>query len=79
LADTAQVAGFLKRRYARAIERGDDRTATRLRAEIDRLINDHATDGARGGDVVERDWWQSTKHGQIEPAIDYCDILGPHL
>jgi hypothetical protein len=39
LPDTAGVIEFLKRRYAGAIERGDDRTATRLRAEIDHLIN----------------------------------------
>jgi len=33
------VIQFLKRRYARAIGSGDDRTATRLRAELDRLLN----------------------------------------
>jgi hypothetical protein len=30
---------FLKRRFAGAIRCGDDRTATRLRVELDRLIN----------------------------------------
>jgi hypothetical protein len=30
---------FLKRRFASAIRCGDDRTATRLRAELDRLMN----------------------------------------
>jgi hypothetical protein len=33
------VIEFLKRRYASAIARGDDQTATRLRAELDRLMN----------------------------------------
>ena len=33
------VIQFLKRRYARAIGCGDDRTASRLRAELDRLLN----------------------------------------
>ena len=33
------VIEFLKRRYASAIRCGDDRTATRLRAELDRLMN----------------------------------------
>jgi hypothetical protein len=33
------VIEFLKRRYASAIARGDDKTATRLRAELDRLMN----------------------------------------
>jgi hypothetical protein len=33
------VVQFLKRRYAGAIRCGDHRTATRLRAELDRLMN----------------------------------------
>jgi hypothetical protein len=33
------VVQFLKRRYASAIRSGDQRTATRLRAELDRLMN----------------------------------------
>ena len=33
------VIEFLKRRYASAIACGDDRTATRLRAELDRRMN----------------------------------------
>jgi hypothetical protein len=33
------VIEFLKRRWASAIRSGDDRTATRLRAELDRLMN----------------------------------------
>jgi hypothetical protein len=37
------VVQFLKRRYASAIRCGDDRTATRLRAELDRLINGPAS------------------------------------
>jgi hypothetical protein len=37
---------FLKRRYASAIACGDDQTATRLRAELDRLMNGS---GARSG------------------------------
>ncbi|HYZ25643.1 MAG TPA: hypothetical protein VE592_08415 [Geminicoccaceae bacterium] len=36
------VIQFLRRRYASAIGRGDDRTATRLRAELDRLLNGSA-------------------------------------
>jgi hypothetical protein len=34
------VLEFLRRRYASAIACGDDRTATRLRGELDRLMND---------------------------------------
>jgi hypothetical protein len=30
---------FLKRRFASAIRCGDDRTASRLRVELDRLMN----------------------------------------
>jgi hypothetical protein len=33
------VVDFLKRRFASAIRCGDERTATRLRAELDRLMN----------------------------------------
>ena len=40
------VIQFLKRRYASAIGCGDDHTATRLRAEIDRLMNGS---GSRSG------------------------------
>lgn len=36
------IIRFLKRRYASAIGCGDDRTATRLRAELDRLMNGRA-------------------------------------
>ena len=36
------VIQFLKRSYASAIGCGDDRTATRLRAELDRLMNGRA-------------------------------------
>jgi hypothetical protein len=68
---------FLKRRYASAIERADDRTATRLRAEIDELINQSAralprraagaTQARRGGATL------------VQFAQEYDDILGPHL
>jgi hypothetical protein len=34
------VIDFLRRRYASAIASGDDRTAARLRGELDRLMND---------------------------------------
>lgn len=43
--DTARdeaVIQFLRRRYASAIGCGDDRTATRLRAALDRLLNGRA-------------------------------------
>jgi hypothetical protein len=33
------VVDFLKRRFANAIRCGDERTATRLRTELDRLMN----------------------------------------
>ena len=33
------VIQFLKRRYASAIGCGDEQTATRLRIELDRLLN----------------------------------------
>ena len=38
---------FLKRRFASAIQCGDDRTATRLRAELDRLMNGPRARGER--------------------------------
>ena len=34
------IIEFLRRRYASAIAAGDDRTALRLRGELDRLMND---------------------------------------
>jgi hypothetical protein len=40
-ADRLAVA-FLKRRFASALRLGDDRTATRLRAQLDRLMNGKA-------------------------------------
>jgi hypothetical protein len=36
------TAEFLKRRFASALRCGDDRTATRLRAQLDRLMNGSA-------------------------------------
>ena len=33
------IIEFLKRRYASAIACGDDQTASRLRAQLDRLMN----------------------------------------
>jgi hypothetical protein len=41
------VIQFLKRRYASAIGCGDDRTATRLRVELDRLLNGPAGNAGR--------------------------------
>ena len=40
-ADRLAVA-FLKHRFASALRLGDDRTATRLRAQLDRLMNGKA-------------------------------------
>jgi hypothetical protein len=39
MADEHRGLPFLKRRYARAIECGDDETAARLRLELDLLMN----------------------------------------
>ena len=36
------VVEFLKRRFASALRCGDDRTATRLRTQLDRLMNGRA-------------------------------------
>ena len=69
---------FLKRRYASAIERADNRTATRLRAELNRLLNEPAPRARADRDAdatVER----SVGPAQARPAYDYDDILGPHL
>jgi hypothetical protein len=41
------IIRFLKRRYASAIDCGDDRTATRLRAELDRLMNGRAAEAGQ--------------------------------
>jgi hypothetical protein len=50
MADEHRGLPFLKRRYARAIECGDDETAARLRLELDLLMNGPlarlGTDGA---------------------------------
>jgi len=68
---------FLKRRYASAIERADDRTATRLRAEIDRLINQPGRDLPRRiSDAAARRVAGATL---VQFAHDPNDILGPHL
>jgi hypothetical protein len=34
-----QLSDFLRRRLGQAIERGDNQTAGRLRAQLDRLLN----------------------------------------
>jgi hypothetical protein len=50
VADEHRGLPFLKRRYARAIESGDDETASRLRVELDLLMNGAlARPGAGGG------------------------------
>jgi hypothetical protein len=68
---------FLKRRYASAIERADDRTATRLRAEIDRLINQPGRDPPhRISDASARRVAGATL---VQFPHDHDDILGPHL
>ncbi len=68
---------FLKRRYASAIERADDRTAARLRVEIDRLINQPGRDPPRRmSDAAARRVAGATL---VQFAHDYDDILGPHL
>lgn len=46
------IIEFLRRRYANAIARGDDRTASRLRAELDRIMNGVA-DGRPGSELPE--------------------------
>ncbi len=84
--DAAGVAEFLKRRYARAIECGDDRTAARLRAEIDRLINGPATVLSLADRVARAGSRRSAGAAQPQPRYDhddilydYDDILGPNL
>lgn len=46
------IIDFLRRRYASAIACGDDRTAARLRAELDRLMNGRDRSGHRIGPEV---------------------------
>jgi hypothetical protein len=65
---------FLKRRYASAIERADDRTATRLRAEIDELIRQPAADAVAGGRSS-----RSAELAWLRPWEEHDDILEPHL
>ena len=84
--DAAGVAEFLKRRYARAIECGDDRTAARLRAEIDRLINGPATVLSLADRVAPAGSGRSAGAARLQPIYghndilyDPDDILGPHL
>jgi hypothetical protein len=86
LRDPAGVVEFLKRRFARAIESGDDRTATRLRTEIDRLINGPpvvlsladrvAAIGSRRSAEAAR---RQPIYGHNDILYDPDDILGPHL
>ena len=77
--DTPEVVEFLKRRYASAIERDDDRTAARLRAEIDRLINGAPAARAFAGWVPGASSRPSAGSAQRQHEHDYDDILGPHL
>lgn len=86
MADTADVAEFLKRRYARAIESGDDRTAKRLRAQIDRLINGPPTSRTLAGQIIDMGSWRSgapaqppPKPGRDDILYGYDDILAPLL
>jgi hypothetical protein len=86
LPDPAGVVEFLKRRYARAIECGDDRTATRLRAEIDRLINGPPALLSFADRVGAAGSRRSAGAAQLQPTYDhndilygYDDILGPNL
>ena len=43
------IIDFLRRRYASAVACGDDRTAARLRAELDRLMNGRRRPGSGRG------------------------------
>jgi hypothetical protein len=79
LPDTPEVAEFLKRRYARAIECGDGRTATRLRTEIDRLINGQVASATLASEIIDLGSWWSAREAQLQPASEYDDILAPHL
>ena len=77
--DAPEVVEFLKRRYASAIEHGDARTATRLRAEIDRRLNGTPAAGALTGGVIDMGARRSVGQGRLQPQHDDDDILGPHL
>jgi hypothetical protein len=85
LPDTPSGVEFLKRRYARAIECGDHRTATRLPAEINHLINGQAIAWASLGRVVKLDSRQPAGPAQIQRVYhddilyDHDEILGPYL
>jgi hypothetical protein len=74
---------FLKRRYAAAIERADDRTATRLRAELDRLLDGPPPSGPRVGQVVDLGSRSAARRSRLRPLDDilddHDDILGSHL
>ncbi len=67
---------FLKRRYGSAIERADDRTARRLRAEIDRLINDPSILPALAGAA---DAARSAMSRRGRATADHDDLLRPFL
>ena len=56
------VIQFLKRRCASAIGCGDDRTASRLRAELDRLLNKPAGNAGR----PKADFADDSKHHSPE-------------
>jgi hypothetical protein len=46
------VVDFLRQRLADAIERGDDQTASRLRVQLDRLLNGPQRKGGTGWRAV---------------------------
>jgi hypothetical protein len=79
LPDIPSGVEFLKRRYARAIESGDQRTATRLRAEIDRLINGPPDSDVLPGHIIDVGSLWSARAAQLRQASEYDDILGPCL
>jgi hypothetical protein len=79
LPDIPSGVEFLKRRYARAIEGGDHRTATRLRAEIDRLINGPPASRMLPGHIIDVGSLWSARAARLRSASEYDDILGPHL
>ncbi len=77
--DTPGVVEFLKRRYASAIERSDDRTAARLRVEIDRLLNGAPAARALAGRLADALSQRPAGSAQLQRQHDDDDILGPHL
>lgn len=69
MADEQRALVFLKRRFARAIENGDHETATRLRLELDLLMNGRLARAGRGDEPAGGDPESGPDRGSADGGI----------